>query len=66
MSFSATVRRAERLSFDIMPQTGTANCVAYTLIKTAKLNRIDPKVWLAKTPARIPDHEINRIDDLLP
>ena len=45
---------------------GKSTAIAYTLIKTAKLNRIDPQAWLADTLARIPDHKINRIDDLLP
>ena len=45
---------------------GKSAAIAYTLIKTAKLNCVDPKRWLADTPARIPDHKINRIDNLLP
>ncbi len=40
--------------------------IAYTLIETAKLNGVDPQAWLADTLARIPDHKINRIDELLP
>ena len=45
---------------------GKSAAVAYTLIETAKLNGVDPQAWLADTLARIPDHKINRIDDLLP
>jgi hypothetical protein len=45
---------------------GRAAAIAYTLIETAKLNRIDPQQWLADTLARIPDYKINRVDDLLP
>ena len=45
---------------------GKSAAIAYTLIETAKLNGIDPQAWLANTLARIPDHKINRIDDLLP
>ncbi len=45
---------------------GKSAAIAYTLIETAKLNGIDPQAWLADTLARIPDHKINRIDDLLP
>ena len=37
-----------------------------TLIMTARLNDIDPKAWLADVFARIADHPINRIDELLP
>ncbi len=45
---------------------GKSAAIAYTLIETAKLNGIDPQAWLADTLALIPDHKINRIDDLLP
>ena len=40
--------------------------IACTLIETAKLNAIDPHVWLADTLARIPDYKITKVDDLLP
>jgi len=47
-------------------QTGGKSAViAYTLIETAKLNGVDPQAWLADTLARIADHKINRINDLL-
>jgi hypothetical protein len=45
---------------------GNAAAIAYTLIETAKLNAVDPTAWLADTLARIPDHKINKVDDLLP
>jgi transposase len=45
---------------------GQAAAVAYTLIETAKLNGVDPEAWLADTLARLPDHKITRIDELLP
>jgi hypothetical protein len=38
----------------------------YTLIQTAKLNNVDPQAWLADVLARIADHPINRVDELLP
>jgi Transposase IS66 family/IS66 C-terminal element len=48
-------------------QTGGKSAViAYILIETAKLNGVNRKAWLAGTPARIPDHKINRIEKLLP
>ena len=40
--------------------------VAYTLTETAKLNSVDPRALLTDTQARITDHKINRIDELLP
>jgi hypothetical protein len=36
------------------------------LIATARLNRTDPRAWLADTLARIPDDKITKADDLLP
>ena len=38
----------------------------YTLIETAKLNGLDPEAYLRDVIARIADHPINRIRDLLP
>ena len=46
--------------------SGHAAAVAYTLIETAKLNGVDPEAWLADTLARLPDHKITRVDELLP
>ena len=40
--------------------------VMATLITTAKLNDIDPQAWLADVLARIDDHAIHRLDELLP
>ena len=37
-----------------------------TLIQTAKLNDVDPQAWLADVLARIAEHPIHRLDDLLP
>lgn len=45
---------------------GKAVAIAYTLIGTAKLNGVNPQAWLAGTLARIPDHKITKVDDLLP
>jgi len=45
---------------------GNAAAIAYPLIETAKLNGVDPQAWLTETLARIPDHKINRVDELLP
>ena len=45
---------------------GKAAAIAVTLIETAKLNGVDPQAWLIWVLARIADHRINRVDDLLP
>jgi hypothetical protein len=38
----------------------------YTLIGTAKLNGVDPQVWLAEVLACIADTPQNRLTELLP
>ena len=43
-----------------------AAAIAYTLTKTARLDGVDPQVWLANVLERTPDYKINRIDELLP
>ncbi len=45
---------------------GKAAAIAYTLIETAKMNDVDPKAWLTWVLERLPDHKINRIDELMP
>lgn len=45
---------------------GKAAAIAYTLIETAKLNSVDPQAWLTWVLARIADHKITRLDELLP
>jgi hypothetical protein len=37
-----------------------------TLIETCKMNDVDPQAWLADVLARLPDHPVNRVADLLP
>jgi hypothetical protein len=37
-----------------------------SLIMTAKLNDVDPQAWLADVLARINDHAIHRLEELLP
>lgn len=40
--------------------------VMYTLLATAKANGLDPQEWLTDVLARIQDHPVNRIGELLP
>ena len=45
---------------------GIRAAAMYTLIESAKMNRLDPEAYLRDVLARIADHPINRIGDLLP
>ena len=45
---------------------GKSVAIAYTLIETAKMNKVNPEAWLAWVLERIQDHPANRIDDLMP
>ena len=45
---------------------GERAALMYTLIQTARLNDVDPQAWLADVLARINDHNIQRLDQLLP
>jgi transposase len=40
--------------------------IMVTLIMTAKLNDVDPQAWLADVLARINDHAVHRLEELLP
>ena len=45
---------------------GERAAVVYSLVETCKLNGVDPFAYLRDVLARIADHPINRIDELLP
>jgi hypothetical protein len=45
---------------------GERAAAMYSLLGTAQLNGIDPEAYLRHVLARIADHPINRIDELLP
>jgi len=38
----------------------------YSLLGTAKLNGVDPELWLREVLTRIAEHPLSRIEDLLP
>ena len=45
---------------------GRRAAILYTLIESAKMNGLDPESYLRTVIARIADHPINRLDELLP
>lgn len=45
---------------------GNRAAAIYSLMETCKLNAIDPEAYLSDILSRIPNHKINRIDELLP
>ena len=45
---------------------GARAAILYTLIETARLSGVDPLAWLADGIARIADHPINRLDEIMP
>ena len=45
---------------------GQRAAVVYTLIQSAKLNDVDPQAWLADVLARIAEHPVRQLDQLLP
>jgi transposase len=45
---------------------GERAAAMYSLIVTAKLNDIDPQAWLADVLARIAEHPVQKLDELLP
>ena len=45
---------------------GQRAAVMYSLIVTCKLNEVDPQAWLADVLARIAEHPVKALDELLP
>lgn len=45
---------------------GERTAIMLTLLRTAKLNGVEPEAWLRDVLGRIGEHPINRLDELLP
>jgi transposase len=60
------LRQPKHVGFAGSDRGGERAAVMLTLIQTAKLNDVDPQAWLADVLARINDHAIHRLDQLLP
>ena len=45
---------------------GERAAIMLTLLRTAKLNGVEPEAWLRDVLGRIGEHPINRLDELLP
>jgi hypothetical protein len=45
---------------------GKSAAIAYKLIKTDKLNDVGPQAWLTDVLARIAEHKITKLDELMP
>lgn len=45
---------------------GERPAAIYSLIRTAKLNGIDPKAWLRHVLRQIAGHPVKHVDELLP
>ena len=45
---------------------GERAAIMYTLIRTARLNGVDPQVWLADVLASINDYNIQNLAELVP
>ncbi|EPR14881.1 transposase IS66 [Sphingobium indicum IP26] len=45
---------------------GQRAAIMFSLIQSCRLNDVDPQAWLADVLARIADHPVNRLHELLP
>ena len=45
---------------------GDRAAIFYTLIRSAKLNGLEPEAWLRQVLSRIGSHPVNRLNELLP
>jgi transposase len=59
-------RRVRNWTFAGSDAGGRRAAAIYTLIETGKLNDVDPQAWLTDVLARLPDHPVRRIAELMP
>lgn len=52
--------------FTASDRGGNAAAIAFSLIATCKLHRVEPFAYLADVLRRLPSHAINRVAELLP
>ena len=52
--------------FSEVGRSGQRAANVMTLIQSAKINDLDPQAYLREVFARIADHPVNRVDELLP
>lgn len=45
---------------------GNAAAIAYTLIETHRMNKVEPGAWLTWVLARVADHKMTQLEDLMP
>ena len=45
---------------------GNAAAIAYSLIETCRMNKIDPEAWLTWVLARVADQKMTQLEDLMP
>jgi len=45
---------------------GDAAAIAYTLTETCRMNKVDPEAWLTWVLARVADHKMTQLEDLMP
>lgn len=55
-----------RLTVGVVWASGERAATFYMLIRSARLNRLEPEAYLREVLTRIGEHPINRIDQLLP
>ncbi len=66
VGFKGWMHADDHAGFEARYRGGKSAAFAYSLIETPKLNAVDPKAWLTNVLARIADHKITRLSELMP